>query len=300
MAEVMKPGSGSAQVTVSDLRRLGKNAGAYRGETIDIHSVLEECRSAADKYGWISETVQAARHLSFPTFFRRAGKRDAGTVAVYISAGIHGDEPAGPVAVKQMLQHNAWPANLDLWVCPCLNPTGFVENRRENASGTDLNRQYLQPQAEEIVAHIAWLERQPWFDLCLCLHEDWEAHGFYVYELNPDGRTSLAEAMVQQVALVCPVDTSDIIEGRKAIGGIIRPGAEHLTRKQWPEAFFLLMHKTRLSYTLEAPSDYPLHARVGALVTGVNSALEGISKATALTRECRREVQGVDALGVDA
>jgi hypothetical protein len=192
---------------------------------------------------------------------------------IYISTGIHGDEPAGPLAARRLLQENAWPPGLEIRLCPCLNPTGFVLNRRENRDGHDLNRQYLTPQAEETLAHIAWLQRQPPFDLCLCLHEDWEAHGFYLYELNPDRLPSLAEAMVARVATVCPIDRSEIIEGRPAQGGTIRPDLDPRTRPQWPEAFFLITHKTRLSYTLEAPSDFPLAARVAALVTGVNTAL---------------------------
>jgi len=193
---------------------------------------------------------------------------------VYISAGIHGDEPAGPLAVRQLLQENAWPSGLDLWLCPCLNPTGFAANRRENSKGLDLNRQYLSPVAEETVAHVAWLKRQPNFDLCLCLHEDWESHGFYVYELNPDDRPSLAHVMIERVGEVCPIDRSEVIEGRVARDGVIRPTVDPRTRPDWPEAFFLLTHKTRLSYTLEAPSDFPLTARVAALVVGVKSALE--------------------------
>ena len=136
--------------------------------------------------------------------------------SVYISAGIHGDEPAGPLAIRQLLEQDHWPAGVSLSVLPCLNPTGFAVNRRENAEGIDLNRQYLQPEAQETVAHINWLKRQPKFDLCLCLHEDWEAHGFYVYELNPDGQPSLAEKIVARVAEVCPIDTSELIEGRPA------------------------------------------------------------------------------------
>ena len=34
------------------------------------------------------------------------------------------------------------------------------------------------------------------------------------------------------------------------------------------------MNRTRLSYTLEAPSDFPLATRVDALVAGVNAALK--------------------------
>jgi hypothetical protein len=123
------------------------------------------------------------------------------------------------------------------------------------------------------LAHIHWLEAQPGFDVCFCLHEDWESHGFYVYELNPDNQASLAEALIARAAQVCPIDLSDVIEDRPAKNGIIRPSIDVRTRPQWPEAFYLLTHKTRLSYTLEAPSDFPLSCRVASLVAGVKGAL---------------------------
>ena len=75
------------------------------------------------------------------------------------------------------------------------------------------------------------------------------------------------------VAAVCPIDPSPVIEGRTASGGIIRPSADPATRPHWPEAFFLLMHKTRQTYTLEAPSDFPLEVRVEALARAVRVVL---------------------------
>jgi protein MpaA len=186
--------------SLKELRRLGKNTSGYAGETIDIGAVLSDCVAAARAHGWAIEEIQAAPNLHLLAFTRRAlpAAEPASSPAmrsmpithpgarVYLSTGIHGDEPAGPLAMRQLLLANAWPVHLDLWVCPCLNPGGFLLNRRENAEGVDLNRQYLHPRAAETVAHIGWLRRQPGFDLCLCLHEDWESHGFYVYELNPE------------------------------------------------------------------------------------------------------------------
>jgi len=211
------------------------------------------------------------------SFIRQISRPTSHAPRIYLSTGIHGDEPAGPLAVRRLLQEDAWPPGVDLWLCPCLNPTGFELNRRENWAGLDLNRQYLAPGAEETVSHVAWLRRQPGFDLCLCLHEDWEAHGFYLYELNPDNQPSLAGPMIARIGELCPIDRSEVIEGRPARDGIIRPSVDPRTRPQWPEAFYLLMHKTRLSYTLEAPSDFPLAVRVAALVTGVRAALEVVS-----------------------
>jgi len=257
-------------------QRLGKNRGAYFGEVIEIKRVLDEVEHAATAHGWNVERVLEAEG------YRILGLSRAATVPtkrVYLSAGIHGDEPAGPLALAKMLQDDLWPEGVSLWICPCLNPQAFEFNRRENAAGLDLNRQYRNSAAKEIAAHIAWLERQPEFDLCLCLHEDWESHGFYLYELNPEGRESLAEIMVEQASRVCPVDLAPEIEGRVAKNGVIRPVANLQERPDWPEAFYLLTHKTRLSYTLEAPSDYALETRVAALVAAVQAALGQVSQA---------------------
>ena len=264
--------------------KLGRNLHGYAGETLDISSVLAECSAAARVGGWIVERIPAMPKTDLLALNRpccAAPKSDAPSGracrSVYISAEIHGDEPAGPLAVLRLLQENSLPAWLNLWVCPCLNPTGFALNRRENGDGLDLNRQYLDPGAEEVIAHVRWLHSVPDFDLCLCLHEDWESHGFYIYELNPDGRPSVADHVVDRVSRVCPIDRSERIEGRPAYGGVIRPDTEVLSRPQWPEAFYLLSHKTRLSYTLEAPSDFPLSTRVAALVEAVKAAVEAES-----------------------
>jgi hypothetical protein len=194
----------------------------------------------------------------------------------YISAGIHGDEPAGPLAVLQLLREDLWPAALDLCLCPCLNPTGFPFNRRENAAGIDLNRQYLHLEAPEVRTHTDWLQCQPMFDVTICLHEDWEANGFYLYELNPDNRPTPAGEVIRRVTAVCPIDYAEMIEERPASGGIIRPNIDPRSRPQWPEAFWLLTHKTRHSFTLEAPSDFPLATRVASLVTATQTIIESM------------------------
>src|SRR6266481_5329398 len=196
----------------SGVERLWKNVQGYYGETIDIAAVTRDCLVAAQTQGWSVEILKASPKVELLTLFRGPSGNIPRPFRVYISAGIHGDEPAGPLAIRQLLQENQWPEGLDLWLCPCLNPTGFALTRRENDEGADLNREYLNPKAAETRAHIAWLTRQPDFHLSLCLHEDWESHGFYVYELNPDHQPSLAEAMVARVAQVCPIDRSEIIE----------------------------------------------------------------------------------------
>ena len=257
------------------MKRLGKNHGGYHGERIALDDMLRDCEAMARARGWRGEQVEAAPGLDLQAFHRKADVLPEGSVAprLYISAGIHGDEPAGPLAMLRLLAEDLLPHEVDLWVWPCLNPAGFRAGTRANAEGRDLNRDYRHPVSLEIRAHVAWLGQPRSFDLAFCLHEDWEAHGFYLYELNPDSLPSLAEPMIREVARVCPIDPSTEIEGRVAQGGIIRPNLDPAARPEWPEAFYLIQNKTRQSYTLEAPSDFPLEVRVNALVTAVQSAM---------------------------
>ena len=282
MAQPLTPSANSKKVAQHAVQKLGKNINGYLGERIEIVGALADCVAAAQMHGWDAQEIPVPGKPNLLTFRRAASPVPENHRAalspkhIYMSAGIHGDEPAGPLALRQLLQDNRWPANASFWLCPCLNPSGFELNQRENAEGLDLNRQYLDPLANETRAHMEWLMRQPSFDLCLCLHEDWESEGFYLYELNPDARPSIARSILAGAAEICPIDESEVIEGRVAQGGLIRPSVDLGSRPQWPEAFFLLNHKTRLSYTLEAPSDFPLTIRVAALVQGVKAAVEAV------------------------
>ena len=260
------------------VQKLGINHGGYHGETIDIRSVLRDVKVAAQEHGWTSELFYKTGDLELLALHRAplSTLNSQLSTRIYISAGIHGDEPAGPLAALRLLQENRWPADAELWLLPCLNPSSFILNIRGNADGIDLNRDYRQQETGEVTAHVRWLERQPRFDFYLCLHEDWESHGFYLYEQNPDNKPSLANKMIEAVKGVCPIDLSENIEDRPAQGGIIRPNLSPQDRPDWPEALYLISHKARQGYTLEAPSDFPLPVRVNALVAAVTAAVESL------------------------
>lgn len=267
-----------SRVTPGVAQRLKNNLDGYQGEKIDIAAVVEGCLAAARGSGWAVEQLLATPAAPLVALTRRAPAPRTEPARVYISAGIHGDEPAGPLAALELLRSPGWAAGCDVWMCPCLNPAGFVSGRRENAQGADLNRDYLEPKWTETRAHVAWLERQPAFDLCMCLHEDWESHGFYLYELSLGAQPTFADQVISSVEKVCPIERSEVIEGRPATNGIIRPSADPRTRPQWPEAFYLLTHKTKFSCTFEAPSDFPLSTRVTALVAAVKTAVRMLKK----------------------
>ncbi len=250
---------------------LGRNIGGYTGETIDIDGMLQRALAATKAHDWSVELFPSAGDL--PLYgFQRLAKRER--LSVYISTGIHGDEPGGPLAMLELLEANAWPSGVSLFACPCLNPTGFPGNTRENKTGTDLNRDYRDIKSREVQAHTEWIDSLPKFDFGICLHEDWEAKGFYVYELNPENLPAVSEDVIDAVGQACPIDRSERIDDRPAKGGILKPVVSPEARSLWPEAFYIVLEKTRLSYTLEAPSDLPMATRVNALCTAVQTLID--------------------------
>lgn len=257
------------------MQKLGKNHGGYHGETINIREVLEAILTTAHTHGWSSEVF--LEQSGFKWFaLNRAPHQTADfpkPKRVYISAGIHGDEPAGPLAVLALLQKNCWPQNAEVTIVPCLNPIGFVCNKRENGQGLDLNRDYRRLQSSEVRAHISWLATKPMFDMHFCLHEDWESHGFYLYEQNPYSFPSLAKQIIEAVKVICPIDLSEVIEGRPATNGVIQPNINRAQMPDWPEAIYLILNKTSIGYTLEAPSNFPLTRRVDSMIAGVLAAI---------------------------
>lgn len=227
--------------------------------------------TAAQAAGFRGETFGEVAGHPLVAFTRPA----PGAPAIYVSAGVHGDEPAAPHALLELVATGAFDGRASWFLCPLLNPTGFIRGTRENHDGIDLNRDYLQPSTREVSAHVAWLRRQPRFAASFCLHEDYEARGFYLYELNPDARPSLADAILAAAARHCPIEDAAVIDGRPAAApGIIRPESDPLLRDRWPEAIYLRHHHTGLSYTFESPSPLPLSVRIAALAAALRAALD--------------------------
>jgi protein MpaA len=70
----------------------------------------------------------------------RVGDPDAKVKAVVLGA-IHGNEKAG-VWVSRAIRDARAIKGVDLWIVPTINPDGIAHNRRQNAHGVDLNRNW--------------------------------------------------------------------------------------------------------------------------------------------------------------
>jgi len=231
---------------------------------------------AAQKQGFVVEHSYGAGEYPILALTRFCGTPRAN---LYLSTGVHGDEPAGPFAILRMLRRGALPSDMTLTILPLVNPRGMALVKRETPEGVDINRDYRRLASAEAAAHVHWLSERPRrHDLCLLLHEDWEATGYYLYELNPDREESIAPEILAAVRPVIGVDDSPLIDGHPATRGLIRPqdSGIRLPENVYPEARFLLEGWTRHSYTLEAPSNVPLLRRIRAHEAAITAAAEAV------------------------
>ncbi len=209
--------------------------------------------------------------------FVRTGNENA--PRIYLSAGIHGDEPAGPPAIERLLRDDHLSPSLNWTICPLLNPCGYAAGSRHTPEGIDLNRDYKQFRAAESAAHAAWLKGAPANDLYLSLHEDWETGGFYLYEINNSPVPAFGEAIVEAVAEVIPAESRSVIDDhRTAAPGVIRHSPSPDEPDNWPEAIYHFVLYPHLSYTFETPSSLRIETRIRAHIVAVKTALELFSE----------------------
>lgn len=241
---------------------------------LDPADLLARFHVAAAHQGFRAETIATVGQVPLVAFTKRA--RGA-KPRIYLSSGIHGDEPAPPEALLALLQSGCFDERATWFLVPMLNPTGFLAHRRENEAGIDLNRDYRTPVSPEIAGHVRWLESQPRFDIALCLHEDWEAEGFYLYELNASRHAGFAHALRAAGAAVLPIDANPEIDGRPIDEpAIIRPESDPALRETWPEAIYLRQHHTDLCYTIETPSSALLDDRLKTHAAVCRCAIEAV------------------------
>ncbi len=181
---------------------------------------------------------------------------------VYISAGIHGDEPAGTEALIRWAEAN--PASLraqPYLIFPCLNPWGLVNNARLDASGNDLNRTFHHEEVPHI-QHWKTLLKGRKFSLALTLHEDYDGEGLYLYEIgrNPP---HWGEELLELARPHIEIEARVRIDGRRITKpGLFRRRVDLRRFPQLPEALYLHLHHARRTFTFETPSEFALETRV--------------------------------------
>jgi len=193
---------------------------------------------------------------------------EAGLPTGLVTAGIHGDEPAGPLAIFQYLQHFSLPEGFNWILAPLLNPHGWNRGVRTATEDIDLNRDFLQLRCPESRAFCQWWDsRRHGCDFHLSLHEDWETSGLYMYEINTTGRPGYAGEVLAAVGACHPLQTEGPVDDHVLArpGLILHPPVPD-EPEGWPEAIWLCRRFPVLSHTWESPSSKPLSERISMLI----------------------------------
>ena len=243
-----------------------------------------EVENAARASGWTVRHLSPTEIGPRPWFQRIAPDGDSASPRLYLSAGIHGDEISGPLALLEMIRQPGFFAAFNVTMFPILNPNGLGRGVRTNRDEVDLNRDYRNPRSLEIKGHIETLLTLGRFDASMLLHEDYEGIGAYLYELNNTLDPGLGAKIIAAMGRHLPIDLRPEIEEAPARCGVIsrRDLVTKLgrleDRLEWAEATYLTVHHTEVSYTIETPKPFPIKARVNAHIAAVETLINALKR----------------------
>ncbi len=202
--------------------------------------------------------------------------------AITIAAGAHGDEPAGPWALLEIVESESLDPTFAYRLWPCTNPTGFDAGTRASAGGVDVNRTFgrggQSPEARAIIT----ANRDRKFVLSVDLHEDVDAEGFYCYEYGGGdvGRAAIAaldaagfpvDPLDATFETAGPLDDSHCTRERGRIIADHRTEAALLGGLSYSLA--IARNAARHALTFETPAGKQLETRVAMHAVALRAAV---------------------------
>ena len=102
---------------------------------------------------------------------------------------------------------------------PCINPTGYELETRENHESKDLNRLFKTDVSCPELVYVKNIFERP-YDLDLEFHEDVDTSGYYLYQKDRTPEPGpLGRDILDAVEQVMPLNPADEIEGMAAERG---------------------------------------------------------------------------------
>ena len=211
---------------------------------------------------------------------------DAARPTIALSAGVHGDEPAGPYALLDLIENDRLDPRFAYRIWPCTNPTGFAAGTRANVDGIDINRTFGKGGGAPESRAIVMANRDLKFALSIDLHEDSDATGFYCYEYG--GGTYGLSAVSAVEAAGFPIETLEELElGGPMLERVVVRERGRITADPFQEAavleglsysLVLARNAARNALTFESPVAYPLEQRIAMHVVAVTTVIERLSQ----------------------
>ena len=233
----------------------------------DHEALIERWRALAKKIGAKVDVLWESDGFPVPVLRTEL----AGTGGLYASAGIHGDEAAAAWGLLDFAENNAGSiAKIPATIIPCFNPWGFINNIRNDKSGIDLNRMFLQDHDPRVKA---WGELVDGLEPALSMnfHEDFDSLGCYIYEHGKNDEP-IGWEVLKAAGKYISHDTRAVIEGRQAKDGLIWIQVLPDHGDQLPESVAMHFRGSRRTLTIETPSELDFDRRVAAHRTCAETA----------------------------
>ncbi|MFQ5444535.1 MAG: M14 family metallocarboxypeptidase [Nitrospinales bacterium] len=243
----------------------------------DYQTVLTRLNSSVESFGAevhpiLNLTINGSAYPFQKIVIGKGNRRKA-----LISAGIHGDEPAGVETLCAFLEQNHYIHHLPDWeitLLPCLNPFGYEYGTRNNHDDMDLNRLFKSTHFPSELIAIQGVLQEP-FDLSLELHEDCDSSGFYLYQKERERPDSeIGRLVLEEVKKIMPINMANEIESQPAFQGLIHRLPHPEEMDWWPMSLFSIVRGVRCCLTLETSSGFPLETRIMTHLAAMRTALD--------------------------
>lgn len=233
-------------------------------------------RDLAGYYGELDKIVVANKRLTQKVIgtVHHAGKQNEIRVVsyqtkkptrlnVFISGGVHGDEPASVSSVLEYLrnidQHLAKYQGVSVELIPVVNPSGWRRCERLTGASVDVNRQFEQSDDDEIAIVKRYLEDRH-YDLMIDRHEDPRAHvhAFYIVTYGNNNIVAMKQAVKKVKSLGFPIRKFSKTKG------YLSYQERRLTKlKQRTFTLYSRLHELSGSvYQIETPTEFKYKDRV--------------------------------------
>jgi protein MpaA len=219
---------------------------------------------------WLGPFQVKSERYAVPRLTCR-GANSADPIRIGLFASIHGDEPAGALAVVEFLSLLAKDPqiaeNFLLQAYPICNPTGFEDDTRCSRRGRDLNREFWRASVEPEVEILEHELRTAHFSGIIQLHADDTSEGIYGFVRGHTLTENLLRPALREAGKILPRNVNATIDGFAARDGIIYDhydGVLAAPARMDPVPFEII---------LETPQRAPLPLQVEALVVALRTIL---------------------------
>lgn len=234
---------------------------------------IHDFTQAISNLGASVSSIGSFTHQGQPVYLH-ASNLGTGSKRMLITAGVHGEEPAGPLGLLGFVKNNLhqYLKEYAFTIIPVLNPVGFEKGKRRGSTRRDLNRYFGKKENFPENKIIEKFLTNKKFDHHIDMHEDSSEDAIYMYEtgngvINEKILAWAYEFLSTIEKRGIPVNQKGSIYGAQNSRGVIyrKNGVKSNARLRRIGAlvpYLIFENISQRGTTLETPALVPLEKRV--------------------------------------